>query len=151
MAQSLQTLRNSIVTSVHGRALGLDKDGYLVGPTALKDVVEDLTTATTGTTLLPYGIARQTATGSSQGPTQHALPLPTPGAWKVLTVMSTSTGSHQFLSSGSGAEIFWSTLGSSGGTCVNITGGGGAAILVGLTTAKWSVLTSFNATNTTST
>lgn len=137
MAQSLNTLRNNIVTSVHGRRLGLDVDEFLVGPKWLKQVIEDLTTST-GTDVLNHGIARVITSGSTQGPVQYRLDAPAPGVRKVLVLDTTSTGSHQFLSTPEGASI----LSASDGTTkavINLRGQGGAAVLEGLTTSKWIV------------
>ena len=79
MAKSLTELRNSILTSVYGRRLGLDPDEFLVGQKALKMVTQSIgsstnaTASNTGTQLLNYGITRmahateQASTGSSYG------------------------------------------------------------------------------------
>lgn len=138
MAQSLETLRSKVQTSIHGRRLGIDNAGYIVGAPAFKGVVEDLTTST-GTDVLAYGTARVTATGSSQGPVQYNLAAPVPGVRKVLCMNTTSTGSYQFLSTPNGASIL---AGSDGTTksLVNLLGQGGAVILEALTTAIWAVV-----------
>lgn len=138
MAQSLETLRSSKIKSIYGRELGIDKDGYLVGAPQLKEVVEDITTASTGTTPAAYGIAQVLTSGSSQGPVQINLPAPVVGVRKRLLMVSTSTGSHQFLSTPAGASIIKSSDGSTG-SLVNLLGPGAAVTLVGLTTAKWFV------------
>ena len=147
MAQSLETLRNSVHTSIFGRRLGLDSDDYLVGPKSHKGAVEDLTTST-GTDVLAYGTARVTATGSSQGPVQYNLAAPVPGVQKVLCLNTTSTGSYQFLSTPNGASI---RSGSDGTTksLVNLLGQGGAVILQGITTAIWAVVGAYNFNNST--
>lgn len=138
MAQSLETLRSSKVVSIYGRRLGIDKDDYLVGAPGLKEPIEDLTTST-GTDVKPYGIARVTATGSSQGPVQYNLGAPVPGITKTLLLDTTSTGSYQFLSTPNGASIL---SGSDGTTksLINLLGQGGSVILKGLTTAKWAMV-----------
>jgi hypothetical protein len=138
MAQSLETLRSSKIKSIYGRELGIDKDGYLVGAPGLKVVIEDITTGSTGTTPRADGVARVITSGSSQGPVQINLPAPQVGVEKLLVMDSTSTGSHQFLSTPAGASI----LSASDGTTkslVNLIGQGGAVRLMGLTTAKWIV------------
>lgn len=138
MALSLTTIRNSILTSIHGRRLGLDKNDCLVGPRGVVLEIEDLTTAPT--TLSNYGIARIPAGfTSTQGVVQHFLPVPIPGVEKIIINQSTSTGSQQFLSTANGASINISSLGSTGGV-VNIVGPGGRVHLVGLTTASWGVI-----------
>lgn len=57
MAQSLQTLRNSSIKRAHplGRNLGIDRDGYLVGAPDMRGVIVDYTSASTATSVLPYG------------------------------------------------------------------------------------------------
>jgi hypothetical protein len=137
MAQSLETLRSSKIKSIYGRELGIDKDGYLVGAPDLKKIVEDLTTST-GATIAAYGVARILTSGSSQGPVQYNLPAPVPGVEKTICLISTSTGSHQFLSTPAGASIFNATAGTTA-NAVNMVGPGGSVTLIGLTTAIWGV------------
>ena len=137
MAQTLQTLGNqAMFTSIYGRRLGLASDGTLVGPSALKRVVQDLTTATTATTVNSFGTVRQSASGSSQGPTQHLLGAPIPGVSVTLILDSSSTGSHQFLSSAAGAAIRISSLGTTIGV-LNLLGPASFMELEGVTTALW--------------
>jgi hypothetical protein len=138
MAQSLDTLRNSRVLSIHGRRLGIDKDEFLVGPKPLKMLVEDLTTASTGTTVANHGIARVRTSGSTQGPVQLILEAPAPGVEKLLVMDSSSTGSHQFLSTPNGASIKHSSLGTTVGV-VNLLAPGAVIRLVGVSTAAWLV------------
>jgi hypothetical protein len=138
MAQSLETIRGGAVTPIYGRRLGLQRDESLGGPIEMKLAVEDLAT-TVPTTILAYGVTRVLTSGSSQGPVQHNLPAPIPGIRKYLIMDTTSTGSYQFMSTANGASI----LAASDGTTkslINFVGQGGVAILVGLTTAKWGVL-----------
>ena len=91
MAQSLTTLRNSRVTSVHGRSLGIDKDGYLVGPAAWKDAVQDLTSASTGTTVNNYGKVVARISGSMTTATANfLLSNPIPGVDVELMYAQTS-------------------------------------------------------------
>lgn len=139
MAQSLETLRNSMHPSIFGRRLGIDINDFLVGPKDMVKAIEDLTTGSTGTDILNYGVARVTGLGSSQGPTQVSLAAPQPGVSKTLVLDCTSTGSYQFLSTPNGASIL---SGSDGTTksLVNLLGQGGAVVLMGLTTAKWAVV-----------
>lgn len=129
--------RSRIRTSIHGARLGLDDDGALVGPIALKKDVRSLTTVS-NTGVASHGISRITATGSSQGPVQHYLSAPIPGVELMLTLTSSSTGSHQFLSTAAGAAIEASSLGTTVGV-INFIGPGGSITLVGLTTALWAI------------
>jgi hypothetical protein len=138
MAKLLETLRNTILTSVHGRRVGLDKDEYLVGPKALAVQIEDIQ-STNATTVSAYGHTRVLTSGSSQGPVQHFLPAPVPGVMKTLSLDSTSTGSQQFLSTANGASILAASDGTTKGV-LNFLGQGGSAILIGVTTAIWRVL-----------
>lgn len=137
MAQSNEAQRSLILTSIFGRRMGLDKDGYLVGPLALRVAVEDIQ-STSPTTVLAYGITRVLTSGSSQGPTQHFLPAPIPGVEKVIVLNSTSTGSQQFLSTANGAAIYSASDGSTK-SLVNFVGPGGSITLIGVTTAAWAV------------
>ncbi len=137
MAFSLQQIRNTIITSIFGRQIGLDVNGYLVGPPEMRLAIEDLTTVPT--TVIGYGLSRVTATGSTQGPVQYFLPAPIPGVRKYLSITTTSTASFQFLSTANGASI----LAASDATTkavVNIVGQGGAVELIGITTAIWQVI-----------
>ena len=65
MAQSLETLRNNIVTHVFGRRLGLHQDDTIVGPKDLKRAVQDLTSASTATALNNYGIVNINVTSAA--------------------------------------------------------------------------------------
>lgn len=138
MAQSLETLRSGILTSLYGRRAGLDKDETLVGVKDVKKAIQDLTTATTGTAVPAHGVSRQTATGSSQGPTQHLLDAPIPGVSKILALDSSSTGSHQFLTTAAGAAVRNTTAGTTSGV-INLLGPASFVELIGVTTALWLV------------
>lgn len=137
MAQSLTTLRNSIITSLYGRRIGLDVNEFLVGPKAHKTQIEDLTTST-GTAVVNYGTARVMTSGSTQGPVQYNLEAPAPGVEKILIMGSSSTGSHQFLSTPAGASIKHSSAGTTVGV-VNLLAPGAVVRLLGVTTAAWLV------------
>lgn len=137
MALSLESLRNVIATSIFGRRLGLDINDYLTGTKDIRKAVEDLTTVPT--TVIAYGNSRVTASGSSQGPVQHFLPVPVVGLTKILSISTTSTGSHQFLSTANGASILCASDGTTK-SLVNIVGQGGGVTLFGLTTAIWQVI-----------
>jgi hypothetical protein len=137
MAFSLNSLRQSIATSIFGSRLGLDSNDFVVGPKGHRVQIEDL--STTAVTVANHGMSRVITSGSSQGPTQHTIGLPVVGGFKYLSVTSTSTGSAQFLSSGC------SILAASDGTTkavVNLLGQGGVVTLFGITTAAWQVISS---------
>ena len=92
MAQSLTTLRSKILTSVHGRRLGLDVDETLVGPKGLKVAVQDLTSATTSTVVNNYGnvVVRQTGVGTTGTGGVFLLSNPIPGVDVTLNYAQTS-------------------------------------------------------------
>lgn len=137
-ALSLETLRRQVLTSMYGRRAGLSNDEFFVGVKDIKQTIEEIST-TVPTTVLAYGMTRITVTGSSQGPVQHNLPAPIPGVEKILALGTTSTGSHQFLSTPNGASVL---CGSDGTTksLVNLVGQGGVVKLIGVSTAIWQVL-----------
>src|SRR5687768_11024474 len=93
MAQSLETLRGSAITSIHGRRMGLDKDETIVGPKDLKRVVQDLTSASTGTALNNYGVVNIAGTSLLTSAQVFLLSNPIPGVPVVINnVRSNSTG-----------------------------------------------------------
>lgn len=136
MALTITTIRNSIITSLYGRRLGLDTNERLIGARGTVTEIEDITTV--ATTLSLYGISRLTATGSTQGPTQHNLPAPIAGVEKTVLMLTTSTGSQQLLSTPNGAGVHISSLGSTGGV-VNFIGPGGCITLIGISSTQWAV------------
>jgi len=125
-------------TSIYGARLGLDDDGMLIGPPALKRDVRTISSTIPNTNVYPHGFTRITVTGSSQGPTQHNLAAPIPGVEVTLMLNTTSTGSQQFGSTAAGAAIMTASAGTTAGW-VNMLGPGGSITLVGLTTALWGV------------
>ena len=143
MANALETLRSSLLTSIFGRRLGLTEDELLAGAKYIQVQVQDITTASSGTAIPAYGITRVTCSGSSQGPVQYLLDAPVPGVRKTLmlggTAGATSTGSFQFLSTDAGAAILISSLGTTGGV-VNLLGPASVVTMIGLTTDLWGVL-----------
>lgn len=62
MALSLNSIRNSMITSVFGRRLGLDKDEYLAGVLDVRRIVTDLTSASTATAIPNNGLVTFTGT-----------------------------------------------------------------------------------------
>lgn len=81
MAQLLETLRNNAVRHIDGRNLGIDKDETLVGVKSLKHAVQDLTSASTATSLNNYGTIKVTGSSlmTSAAGGAFLLPLPIPG------------------------------------------------------------------------
>ena len=139
MAQSLTTLRNSIITSIHGRRLGLNVDGYLVGPPDMKKEVVDLTSASTGTTISPHGVYQLYLTTLSTQVFQ--LPTPQPGVSVTFTLGAAQNGSTvissaAYLKVASGHLIASSEL--STGGAINLSSRS-MVELTGLTTALWAI------------
>lgn len=91
MAQSLETLRSKNVTSLYGRRLGLQQDETLVGPKALKKVVQDLTSASTATAVNNYGTVVARISGSMTTATANfLLSNPIPGVDVEICYAQTS-------------------------------------------------------------
>lgn len=135
MALTITTIRNSILTSVYGRRLGLDVNERLVGHRGTVTEFEDITTVATTASI--YGISRVSVSGSTQGPTQHNLPAPIAGIEKTIFMTSSSTGSQQFLTTPNGAQIL-ATAGTSG-NCVNLVGPAGSIVLIGISSTLWAI------------
>ena len=92
MAQSLGTLRNSLMTSIFGRRLGLTPDEYLAGTKALKLAVVDLSSASAAQELPSYGSVVARISGSITTATQPAFTIgnPVPGVDLHLNYAQTS-------------------------------------------------------------
>lgn len=104
MAQLLETLRSSIIDSIKGRKLGLDKDETIVGPKALKSAVQDLTSASSATAVNAYGVvaARISGVPTTASGGVFLLSNPIPGVTVDLCYLQTS----QAASAGSTAIAF---------------------------------------------
>lgn len=137
----------TILKSLHGSQLGLDKDGYLTSPVGIKvpelhvgtsgsevQLSNTVTAASSGTTIGRYGTATLGATAGNN-PTYH-LEAPVAGARKVIAASGTSTG--QILSSTAAGANFESTGGSTHVSCT--IGKGGGLLLEGLSTSLWHVV-----------
>ena len=94
MAQSLTTIRNNSITSIHGRRLGLDSDETIVGAVGVKQVVTDLTSATTATVVPAHGITVCRMSGSATTAINGAFLLsnPIPGVACHIVRANTSQG-----------------------------------------------------------
>lgn len=91
MAQSLTTLRNNNVTSLWGRRLGLQLDETISGAKAFKEVVQDLTSDSTGTVVNNYGMVVARISGSMTTATANfLLSNPIPGVDVALCYAQTS-------------------------------------------------------------
>lgn len=138
MALSLETLKNGILTSIHGRRLGLDKDETLVGPKHMKRQVTDATSDTTGTALPNHGInSVVTSTNDT-----WTLTDPYGGAEVTLITGSSSTGIHTITCA---AATIRSTNGIAGANVV-LTGAGASMSLLGISTGVWATVGSHGST-----
>lgn len=92
MAQSLETLRSNNVTSLWGRRLGLQFDETIAGTKDIKRAVQDLTSASTATTLNNYGliVARITGVATTAAGGVFILPNPIPGVAIDIAYANTS-------------------------------------------------------------
>ena len=131
MALSLETIRNSIRTSIHGRRLGLDGNEQVAGVKGMTRPVTDATSATTATALPNYGIVSVVTTTDDS----WTLTDPYVGAEVSLMTGSSSTGIHTITCA---AATIRSTNGIAGANVV-LTGMGACVNLVGISTAIWAV------------
>ena len=104
MAQSLNTLRNNAITSIHGRRLGLDRDEAIVGAVALKQVITDLTSATTGTVVPAHGTVVCRMSGSATTAINGAFLLTNPIPGVAVHIVRANTS--QAATAGSTAVAF---------------------------------------------
>jgi hypothetical protein len=132
MAFTLAQLRNQILTSIHGRRLGLDTDEFLVGSKGPRVPVAEATSDTTGTALPNHGIVSVVTTTDDT----WTLNAPTPGCRVNLQTGSSSTGSH--IITLTNATVM-TTIGAQG-NLVTLTGPGACVALAGLTTARWALV-----------
>jgi len=146
MALSIETLRNSIITSLFGRRLGLDVAGYLVGAYDNRLPVTDLTSASTATAIPPYGITNITGTSLATSAAGGAFLLsnPVPGVETVICNLNANTSAASPGSTAmqlirpSTAFYLISSEGSTE-TTINITPGS-AVTLAGLSTSAYAVI-----------
>jgi len=131
MAYSLNDMRARILTSVHGRRLGLDQDEFLAGSKGCRNVVTDATSDTTGTELPNHGFVSVVTTTNDT----WVLEDPLPGVEVTLYTGSTSTGTHTVDVS---PAVIYSTNGIEGDQ-VLLSAAGAFAKLTGVTTAAWAL------------
>ena len=128
---TLTELRNKIVTSIHGRRIGLDKDACVAGPEGFKRPTVSGTSDTTGTALPNHGyVSVVTSTNDT-----WTLEDPYADGEVTLVTGSSSTGIHTITMA---AATIYSTNGIAGAN-VLLTGAGAAVSMRGLTTAIWQV------------
>jgi len=134
MAFSIRQLRDGVLTSIHGRRLGLGADDYLQGPKELRTEVEDITT-TAASSFAPYGTTVILTSGSTQLG-EYTLQAPVPGTRKRIFLNSTSTGCMLVRASG-GALFLGASMSTLGSTVINFLGAGANVILEAVSTSKW--------------
>lgn len=126
MALLIETLRNQIMSSIWGRRLGLDKDGFVIGQKGPRDQIEDIST-TAASSASPFGTTRVLTSGSSQN-SQYTLQVMPVGAYKILMQpTSTSTGVQTFTAA-SGVAFANSSDGSTSAV-ISLLGKGAVAML----------------------
>lgn len=134
MANTLETIRSTIMTPLRRRRLGLNSKDYLIGHPGSLMPIEDFD-ASTGTSATPYGMTRCVSTTGTNSYTLQAPPYP--GIVKTLVLGSSSTGGQQFTATS--ATIYKSSDGTSSAV-VNLYTQGASVQLVSETTAKWRVI-----------
>ena len=78
---AIETIRSALLTSIFGRRIGMTPDEYLGGQKDIIKPVLDLTTASTGTAIPPFGYVNITASslGTSAAGGTFLLSNPKPG------------------------------------------------------------------------
>ena len=134
MALTLATIRNGIITSLHGRRLGFDVNDVLVGSKAIKRPITDATSDTTGTDLPNTGIVSVVTTTNDT----WALTAPLAGVEVTIMTGSDSTGEHTIAgSTAAGTAATFQSAESSTGPGIVLQGGNASMTLVGVSTALW--------------
>ncbi len=131
MAFSLEKIRSKILTSIHGRRLGIDPDGFLAGPKPLRKQVTNATSDTTGTNLANHGVHTVVTTTNDV----WTLADPVEGVSVKIGTVSTSTGTHAIVPA---AATIVSTNGVAGSS-ISMQGVGAYIEMVGISTAQWLV------------
>lgn len=132
---TLEELRSSIIDSIKGRKLGIDKSGDLVGFRTARRPGTAFTSASTGTNIPAYGHTTITCASAA---TVYVMDDPIPGEFKTITNISTGgpkvTLTNAKIRTALGTTntfILW-TASSSGQT----------VMLVGESTANYALVTS---------
>ena len=148
MAFTLDTMRNNILTSIHGRRVGLDKDDFLLGHKGIRmPITEDVSGlgasaviagVGTGTSIANYGLTRVVSSAGSTANTGFAFTLQAPvaGARKIIYKYGASTSAHVFGLSGS-AVVQGGSLTSAGSTMISMWRQNAMVELLGISTAIW--------------
>lgn len=141
MALSLTTIRNSIVTSIFGRRLGIAKavssdanSEFLIGMNGMRVPITDATSDTTGTNITGYGITTVDTTTDDT----WLLDNPIAGIEKTIYTGSTSTGIRTIYRKDNTFAI--SSSANSTGTTIIAQGGGLTLRLLGISSAIYAVV-----------
>lgn len=129
MAFSLDNIRSKILTSIHGRRLGMDVNEFLCGQKDIRKVVTNATSDTTGTNIPNHGFHTVATTTDDV----WTLTDPIPGVSVVIATATTSTGDHAIVPA---AATILSTNGTAGSSII-MNGIGAEITLRGLSTAVW--------------
>jgi hypothetical protein len=123
--------------SIYGHKLGVDKDGFLVGPNGLREGVETITAAST---LDNVGVSVLTGTTLS-----HTLGgAPAPGVRKTIINASTVSTATMSISRSSTAISFMGSTSTDtvgGGTKLSLLNSGSLVELIAISTSVWAPLT----------
>lgn len=144
MALSLTTLRNTILTSLHGRRLGLGANDFLQGQKDLKRVVTDMTSASTGTAIPNHGYVGITGSSALTSAQTFLLSNPEPGVEVTIANLNAnssaaSPGSTALTMIRPSTEFYIRSSEGSTGTTINLTPGC-AVTLAGLSTDLYQVV-----------
>jgi hypothetical protein len=131
MALTEEGNRNSILKSILGRRLGMDKDDVLSGAKGYKVAVTSATSDTTGTALKNSGVNSVVTTTNDT----WTLASPIPGVEVKIVTGSSSTGLHTITPTN--ATIVSSN--GSAGSSITLAGPGAYISMIGNTTAQWLV------------
>lgn len=134
MAVSLSSLRDTILTSIRGRRIGLDANDQLAGTHGNKIPVTDATSDTTGTNITGFGWTSVDTTTNDT----WLLAAPVQGSFKYLYTGSTSTGIRTIKRADSTFAIRSSA--DSTGTTIVAQGGGLLLTLFGVSSAIYAVV-----------
>ena len=150
---TLQELRNSILTSVHGRRLGFTSDEFLVGQKDALRPFQSLTSGSTGTEVTNYGVTvldvttGAASTASSIGTTEVGcswnMAAPVAGVEKILTKTSATGGSTMPVVVEFSDDVSVTGVDTTLGTTftgVNLQGVGAYVRLLGMGTTSWRVI-----------
>jgi len=133
MALSLERLRHRIITSIHGRHIGLDEEDRLCGIKGRRETITEGTSATASSVNLPnYGWVVITSSNDST----WTMDAPETGCEVKIVTGSTSTSEHYIDMEGATIQsCFGSTQNQ-----IDLRGGGAGVTMFGLSTSQWKIL-----------